>query len=128
MKAFLDRSDLSADMKAILYDIAKITIRVGEVVVALGRRIVQIAMTLIDKFPHTTLGLIVAVVIATVISTLVAGTSAPWLLGLAAALQKLVYLLGIGAGVIEDLRQNAMKDAMDRVTEQFQPLNSAIVS
>ena len=115
-------------MKAILYDIAKITIRVGEVVVALGRRIVQIAMTLIDKFPHTTLGLIVAVVIATVISTLVAGTSAPWLLGLAAALQKLVYLLGIGAGVIEDLRQNAMKDAMDRVTEQFQPLNSAIVS
>ena len=118
LKEYIDRTDLSADMKALLYDIAKLTVKVGEVVVAVGRRVLDIAMTLIKKFPNTTLGVVVAVVISTVLSSFL------WP-ALAAALSKLLILLGITAGAIEDIRQNAMKEAMDRVAAQFAPLQAA---
>lgn len=117
VKAFLDGTDLSADLKALLYDVAKVTIKVGEVVVAVGRRVLDIAMTLVAKFPNMTLGVIVAVVISTVVSGFV------WP-ALAAALTKLLILLGLTAGAIEDIRQNAMKDAMDRIAAQFAPIQN----
>lgn len=123
VKQYLDRTDLSADMKALLYDIAKITVKVGEITVAIGRRVLQIAKTLAERFPHTTLGIIIAVILSTIISVAFAGAG-PAVLGFVVALQKLISLLGIGAGVIEDIRQNAMRDAMDRVAAEFAPLQS----
>lgn len=119
VKAFLDRTDLSADIKALLYDIAKITIKVGQVVVAVGRRVLQIAMTLIEKFPNTTLGVIVAVLLTTVVANVLS-----WAPLFALVLNKLIFLLGLTAGAIEDIRQNAMREAMDRVATQFAPFNS----
>ncbi|SPJ28244.1 hypothetical protein [Falsiruegeria mediterranea] len=125
VKAFLDQTDLSADLKALLYDVAKITVKVGEVIVAVGRRVLQIAMTLVHKFPHSTLGLIVATILSTILSVITAGAG-PTVLGIVVAFQKLMYLLGIGAGVVEDIRQNAMKEAMDRVAVEFGVLGPTI--
>lgn len=119
IKEYLDRTDLSADLKALLYDIAQITVKVGEVVVAVGRRVMEIAMGLIKKFPNTTLGLVVAVVLTTIVSA-----ALPWAPVLALALNKLILLLGVTAGAIEDIRQNAMKEAMSRVEAQFTVLQT----
>ena len=43
---------------------------------------------------------------------------------IAVALNKLIFLLGIAAGAIEDLRQNAMKNAMERVSMEFAALQN----
>ena len=118
IKQLLDRTDLSADAKALLYDVAKITVKVGETVVAVGRRIIDIAFHLVTKFPNTTFGVIVAVVLTTLCSATI-GAAIPFL---AVALNKLILLLGIAAGAIEDLRQNAMKKAMERVSMEFAAL------
>ena len=58
IKEMLDRTDLSADTKALLYDAAKITVKIGETVVAVGRRIIDIAYKLVTKFPNTTFAVV----------------------------------------------------------------------
>jgi hypothetical protein len=63
--------------------------------------------------------------IAAVISSLLGGL--PIIGGLAALLSKLVVLLGAGKGFIDDLRENAAKVEMDRVTAQFNALGMGIV-
>lgn len=120
IKEMLDRTDLSADTKALLYDVAKITVKIGETVVAVGRRIIDIAYKLVTKFPNTTFGVVVAVVL----TTLCTGTIGAVVPVLAVALNKLIFLLGIAAGAIEDLRQNAMKNAMERVFMEFAALQN----
>ncbi len=130
IKTHIDNTDLSADMKAMLYDIAKVTVKIGETVVAVGRRIFQIATSLISKFPNLTFGTLVSLAVATVIggtlgAITIAGV-APFA-GLAALLSKLVVLLGVGKGFIDDLRNNAAKAEMDRVAAQFDVLGMGFV-
>lgn len=112
IKHFLDRSSLSADIKALPFDLAHLTIKGGAVVAAIGQRMVGIAIRLAQTVPNTPLGVLVALVLSTVIASLASPA-------LAVALQKLPLLIGIIAGAIEDIRQHAMKDAMERVARQF---------
>ncbi len=123
LKDFLDRTNLSADVKALIYDLAKFTVKIGEVVVAVGRRIVSIAIWLAQTVPNITLGVLVALVVSTVLGGLPLMPAA-----LALALQKLLLLIGVTAGAIEDIRQNAMKNAMDRVARQFSAFNGQVVA
>ena len=116
-KDFIDRTNLSADMKALLYDIAKFTIKVGEVVVAIGRRVLDIAKRLIKKFPNMTLGVVVAVALTTLL-----GIAAWPLIG--GLLSKLLVLLGLAAGAVMDIRQGALKHEMDEVEAEFSPLTA----
>lgn len=125
IKSTLDNSNLSADLKALIYDVAKVTIKIGETVIAIGRRILEIASALVSKFPNLTMGTLVGLTIAAVISSLLGGL--PIIGGLAALLSKLVVLLGAGKGFIDDLRENAAKVEMDRVTAQFNALGMGIV-
>lgn len=114
IRSYLNQTNLSADLKALLYDIAKISVKVGEVILAVGRRVFHIAMILTKKFPNTTLGVIVAVLLTTVVSTVLA-----WAPILALTINKLLILLGLTAGAVEDIRQNAMAEAMARVELEF---------
>jgi len=130
IKSFLDNSNLSADLKALLYDVSKVTMKIGGTVIAIGCRIFEIAAALVSKFPNLTMGTLVGLVVATVIgSTLGAITvagAAPFAT-LAAILSKLVVLLGVGKGFIDDLRNNAAKVEMDRVSAQFNALAMGFV-
>lgn len=129
IKSYIDQSSLSADMKAILYDVAKFSVKIGERVIAIGRRIFEISIALVKKFPNTAIGALVGVVIATVLGgTLGAITFAgvaPFA-GLAAFLSKIVVLLGVGKGFIDDLRNNAAKSEMERVAAQFDILGMGL--
>ncbi|REF72482.1 hypothetical protein [Paracoccus versutus] len=114
IKAYLDSTNLSADLKALLYDVAGFTIKIGEAVVAIGRRIFGMAMWLVDNMPNTLLGVAVALAVTTLVGAIpMVGA------GLALLLNKLLLLIGVTAGAIEDIRQHAMKDAMDRFAAQF---------
>jgi len=126
IKSFLDNSDLSADLKALLYDVAKVSVKIGEAVVAIGRRIFEIASVLGSKFPNLTIGILVGLTVAAVISSTL-GTVPVIGVGLAAILSKLVVLLGGGRGFIDNLRNNAARTEMDRVSAQFNALGMGFV-
>lgn len=112
IKEYLDSTNLSADAKALLFDIANITIKVGEAVVAVGRRILDFAMGLMKRFPTATLGLLVAVTIVSIINI-----GAIPVIG--AALTKLLPIIGLTYGAVEDIRQGAMKEPMDSFEAEF---------
>lgn len=122
IKEFLDRSNLSADLKAMLYDLAGFTIKVGEVVVAIGRRILSVAMWVVENIPHITLGIAAAVAISTLAGAvpLIGTVLSPIVL-------KLVLLLGVTAGAIEDIRMHAAKDAMDDFTNRVRAFSTVRV-
>lgn len=121
IKEFLDRSNLSADLKAMLYDLAGFTIKVGEVVVAIGRRILSVAMWVVENIPHITLGIAAAVAASTVVGAL------PVPAVLSAIVLKLMLLLGVTAGAIEDIRMHAAKDAMDDFTNRVRAFSTVRV-
>lgn len=119
VKEYLDRTDLSADMKALLHDLARVTIKIGETVVAIGRRVLDIALGLVSRFPNATLGVIVAVVLAAI-----TGAGAIPILG--AFITKLMVLLGLTSGALADIRQGTMKTTMDRVAAEFAPFKTTV--
>lgn len=119
IKAYLDSTSLSADLKALLYDLAGFTVKIGEAVVAIGRRIISMAMWLVENVPNTLLGVAVALALTTLIGAVPVIGGA-----FALVLSKLLLLIGVTAGAIEDIRQHAMKEAMDRFAMQFAPFNT----
>ena len=60
----------SADAKAILYAIASTTIRAGEFVIKIGRKILEVIWSLVKRFPNATLGLIIGAVLGSLIASI----------------------------------------------------------
>ena len=98
LKDLIERTNLSADMKALLSDIATITAKVAGKLISIGRKILTVVFDLIKLFPAITVGVIAALVLTAIIAAipLVGGV-------LAGALSSILLLLGIGKGALTDL-------------------------
>ncbi len=121
IKTYIDNTDLSADMKAILHHVAKYTVKIGEVVIDVGRRIFAIAFSLIQKFPNTSFGVLMGLVVGFVLDSTVGGM--PVFSTLAELLSKLVMLLGVSKGFFEDLRPKMQQADIDcRIKAEFDAL------
>ncbi|MBV0892046.1 hypothetical protein KTN05_09305 [Paracoccus sp. Z118] len=92
-------------------------------VVAVGRRIVALAVWLTENTPNILLGVGVALALSTLLGAVP-------ILGavLNVFLSKLLLLIGFTAGAIEDIRMHAMKDALDRVAARFAPLKDGLAA
>jgi hypothetical protein len=103
---------ISADAKAILVDIARLTVEVGTTIVRAGQRILSFVIDLIREFPNTSFGLVAAFVVSSLIA------SVP-LLGalLGPLLAPLLLALGLTAGAFVDLKERAMTSRV-RVLER----------
>ena len=104
LNEFIERLDASADVKALLRDMANLTVTIGGHLVAIGRKIVSFAIELYSRFPNTIFGCVIAFIMAALIS------SVP-LLGpvLGAVLTPLLLALGIGMGALNDMFSAPLK-------------------
>jgi hypothetical protein len=96
----IDRLEMSADAKALLRDLARITIRVGEVVVAIGRKVVDFAFELIKAFPNTLFGVIVGLIVAALVASVPV---------IGAMLAPVVVAFGIAKGALEDVKDSGLR-------------------
>ncbi|MEM6483964.1 MAG: hypothetical protein AAF662_03115 [Pseudomonadota bacterium] len=121
IKGYIDSLPVSAEIKALLFRITKFTIAVGGVVVRIGKRLLEITMLLVKKYPHAGLGLVLGALIASLMAAIP-------LLGaaLAAFLGPLLMLFGLAKGLWEDVRAEEPKLAGDILSagEAFQPLGA----
>ena len=110
----VERTRLSADMKAILCDLARITVRVGSRVLAVGRKILAFVFDLIKVFPTVTLGVLCALVLTSLIAAipLMGGT-------LAAMLGGILMVMGVSAGAINDFLSDKLKERIDALVDSF---------
>lgn len=113
----LRRLPISADAKALLADLAKVTWKVGETAIQIGRRIISFILDLVKQFPHTAFGVIVGV-------TLTALIGAVPFLGplLAPFLGPLLVAFGLAVGAVQDMRETALRTRVSILEAEMQAL------
>jgi histone H3/H4 len=130
IKSYIDKTNFSADVKAMLYDIAKSTVKIGEKVIAIGRYIFSLASEIATRFPNLVLATIVALIAAALLtSTLGAVTIGGKAIfaGLASVLSKLMVAIGVTKGFLEDLRNNTVKTEVDHIATQFEAMKLGVI-
>lgn len=125
IKSYIDQTDFSADVKALLNDIAKYSVKVGEKVIAIGRYIFSLATEIISRFPNLVLATIVALIVASLVQSTLG--SIPIFAGLATLVSKLIVFLGVARGFLDDLRQNVLKTEMDNIATQFEAMRLGVI-
>jgi len=66
----IDKFNISAEGKALLFSLADLTIKVGNAAVYLGQKMLELVAYFVKQYPKTTLGLVVGAVIALSISSI----------------------------------------------------------
>lgn len=116
----LEQMDISADAKAILRDIAAVTVRVGTAIVHVGRRILDFAMQLLKTFPGTAFGVIVALIVSGLIA------SVPMIgAALASLLSPLLLAFGLSAGALQDMGNFGLRQKIAELEQSFAVLQRA---
>ena len=119
IKAYIERLPVSAEIKALVFRVAKFTIVVGQTLVGIGKRVMEITMLLVNKYPNAGLGVILGALLASLIGAIP-------LLGapLAAFLGPLLMLFGLSKGIWEDVKTSKPRLAGDisEASVIFQPL------
>lgn len=115
LRAQIDRLSLSADAKAVLNDILEVAIEVSGRVISVGRQVLTFALDMMQRYPNTTFGLIVALVISTLISSIP-------LLGvvLGPLIAPLLLAFGLAAGALADLKDGPMRARVAQLEEYYE--------
>ena len=66
----IDRLQISADAKALLMDLAKVTLAVGGKVLAFGRKLLAFVLELANRFQNVLFGILIALALSAVLATL----------------------------------------------------------
>lgn len=121
LQSYIDNLDMSADAKALIASILQTAIKVGDLVVRVGKRIVEIVVMIASKFPNATFGLILGLLIGALIATIP-------LIGafFAAIVAPLAAIFGLAKGYAEDLKDQGLNRKIEEATAMFQPLNGKL--
>lgn len=114
----IDKFNVSAEVKALLFSLADLTIKIGNTSVYLGQKMLELVAYFVKQYPKTTLGLVVGSVIALIINSIpVIGWVAGWIV------TPLCLALGLAVGFWGDLQDKQFeKSIKDTVTEMFASL------
>lgn len=69
LERMIDRLSISADVKALAMDVARFSCRIGEKVYNIGRKILTVTFDILQRFPNTTFGLVVGVVMGMILAS-----------------------------------------------------------
>ena len=117
IEEMLDRTDLSADTKSIVLDVANRTVVVAGQIIEIGRKIVSFALELAKTIPNTLFG----VALALVMTALISGIPIFGAL-LAGLLKSILLIFGIAQGALADMRSGELGSRIENLLAQFAPL------
>lgn len=119
LRARIDRMDISADAKAMLYSFTKATITVGKTIIKIGRKIIDILFTVLRSFPHLTFGVIFGYIVGALIATL--PFIGAWL---ASIVTPLAILFGIVLAFPQELQAGELGARISAIVDKFAPLRA----
>lgn len=113
----IDSLSLSADAKALLADLLKFGTEVGNAVLRIGRKVLDFVLSLIQQFPHLGFAVILAVVMAALLSMVP-------LLGvlLSPVITPLALVLGVSWGVLKEYESGDLADRVKEFAARFAPI------
>ncbi|MCF1708713.1 hypothetical protein L0V05_07780 [Tabrizicola sp. J26] len=93
----IDRLALSADVKSLVMDLARVTVAVGDVVLQIGRKILTVVFEILARFPNTVFGVVISVAVGLLVASI------PFIgATLSAFLMPLLVAFGLTRGAIAD--------------------------
>ena len=121
LQSKLDNLPLSAEAKAFLAKFLKVTIKVGGVIIKLGKKLLEIVLFVVSKQKHLTFWTVFGAVVTFVVSMIP-------LIGpiLAGFLGPIILLGGLAKGFYEQMKSSdpSVLDIIKNSTSDLQPLNT----
>lgn len=114
---------LSAEAKLAIFNILQFSVKIGNSIVRIGKKILEIVLMIASKYPNTTFGLIIAAMLTLLISLI------PVLGGLLASfLGPIIAIFGLTVGFFKDLKNSNPTLVVDieKASDIFSPLRQAI--
>lgn len=110
IRRIIDNLDIPAEAKALLMELFNFSIKVGTVVLEVGKKIIEIVKVLAKNFPHITAGMIIGVTLSLLVSVIpIIGPLLSWIC------TPLFLILGIGAGVLKEIENTDLGNALNEV-------------
>ncbi len=114
LRELIERTNLSADMKALFADLAQITVKIGNVLVNIGRKILTFSLEMVKAFPTTSL----AVIATLVVSSYVIPTGGI-AIALGSVLKGMLACVGIPAAALRDIVHPDLLARVDSMVDSF---------
>lgn len=117
IRRMIDNLNISADAKSLLYSFSKATIRVGEHIIKIGRKILDAVCHTFKQFPNTTFGMVFGAIAGILISSI------PILGQLLGPIVTPIFVaLGAGIGRWEDFQDKMLERKIALKVAEFAPL------
>lgn len=121
LKKRIDSLAVSADVKSVLFTIARTTIRVGSLVLNIGRKVLDIITTILGEFPMTSTGTIFGAIFGYLLS------SVPIIgFALGSFVGPIAIAFGFAAGAMQDLGNKALERRIRSSVVPFETLNPKV--
>lgn len=119
VRRIIENLNISADAKSLLYSFSKATIKAGEFVLKIGRKIVDFICRIFKDYPSATFGMIFGAIAGFLVSSIP-------ILGvvLGPLFAPIAIALGLVGGLREDLKDKALARKIAEINAEFSPLQS----
>lgn len=123
ISSFIGNLNVPAEVKVILSTLLEYTMKIGDAIVNLGKKILEIVIFFIKKYPNTIAGTLIGFVIGSIIASIpVVGWALGWLI------VPLFTALGAVKGFEKDINNNTisndMKEYMNEIFGSFKNIKT----
>lgn len=117
IKKYIDNLNVSADVKSLLFQFTKITLKVGDFLLKIGRKIIEFVCLLYKEYKHATFGMLFGAIVGFLISSIpVLGVI------LGAVFTPIAIGLGLVLGLNEDIKDLQLERKIAAIVAKFDPL------
>lgn len=118
IKRLIDKLDISADSKSLLYTFSKATVKVGEYVIKIGRKILDCVCLAFREYPKATFGIVFGAILGALVSAIpIIGVV------LGPIVTPILMALGLGVGIVLDVN-NELGGVLAKIVTAFTPLSA----
>lgn len=119
IKRKIDNLNISADAKSLLYSFSTATIKIGEYIIKIGRKIIDYIWKILDEFPNASFGLVFGAIAGFLVSSIpVLGVV------LGPLVTPVLMASGLLGGTVEDLKDKALERKISEINGKFTPLRA----
>lgn len=119
IKKSINNLNVSADVKALLLQFSKVTLKAGEYLIKIGRKIIEFVCLLYQEYKHATFGMLFGAIVGFLISAIpVLGVV------LGPIFAPIAIGLGLVLGVNEDLKDIQLERKIAEITAKFDSLKT----
>jgi hypothetical protein len=118
----INNLNVSADVKALLFKMTKVTIKVGDIVLKIGMKIMEFVCTIYKQYPNVTFGLIFGAIAGFLIGAIpLIGTV------LGAVVTPILMAFGLLMGIKEDLSNKELERKIAAANAKFNQLKTVSI-